>query len=128
MRFIVAAALIVGCSDGKAPTVAQNAKPEKVATPTNETLKSMAIDAVRKKAAASFGTKESEKAIITCDQTIKEYGGDKWRLTGKYDGPDDHGKRYNKRWVMFLHRNGEKPTLPELYFEDDALYQSFAPP
>ena len=59
-----------------------------------------AVEAMRKAAAESFGTVESHQAQIIADQTgIKDFGEEKWEVTGQYLGPDKDGKEFRASWT-----------------------------
>jgi hypothetical protein len=59
-----------------------------------------AVDAVRKAAAQEFGSDEAKQAEITADESgIKDFGGEKWKVTGLYVGPDGEGKKIKAPWT-----------------------------
>lgn len=82
-----------------AANTAQKAKAEALKSDRDAIVRK-AIDAMRKAAAESFGTKEAESAEITAGRSgIKDFGGERWKVTGLYVGPDDKGKRFKAPWT-----------------------------
>jgi len=62
-----------------------------------------AVEAMRKAAAENFGTAESQEAQITADQSgIKNYGEEKWEVTGQYVGSDKEGKKFRASWTATI--------------------------
>jgi hypothetical protein len=85
-----------------------------------------AAEAMRKAAAESFGTAESKEAQIKADQSgIKDYGDEKWEVTGQYVGSDKEGKKFRASWtatisVMFGTLQCEQLKLGDRHYESTA--------
>jgi len=59
-----------------------------------------AIEAMRKSAAERVGTEEANAAEITADQSgIKDFGEERWEVTGQYLGTDEEVKTFRTPWT-----------------------------
>jgi hypothetical protein len=63
----------------------------------------IAIEKMRNAVASQFGTETSKAAAITADLSgIKEFGEEKWEVTGNYKGMDDKDKAMEASWTATI--------------------------
>lgn len=109
MRFLLASSLlVVGCGgDSRSARIAKEeaAAKAKVVAIRNDrpALVSRAVDEMRKSATYNIGQKEAEAAVITADVSgIKDHDGDRWVVSGRYEGHDEGGKRFTAPFTVTL--------------------------
>lgn len=109
MRFLLASSLLViGCGgDARSEKIAKEeavAKAKVVAIRNDRpALVDRAVSEVRKSATYNIGQKEAEAAVITADESgIKDHDGDRWVVSGKYEGHDKVGKRFTAPFSVTL--------------------------
>lgn len=109
MRFLLASSLlVVGCGgDSRSAKIAKDeavAKAKVVAIRSDRpALIDRAVNEMRKSATYNIGQKEAEAAVITADESgIKDHEGDRWVVSGKYEGHDKGGKRFTAPFSVTL--------------------------
>ena len=106
LLFLVYTVLSMGgdSRDAKIATQEAAAKAKVVAIRKDRpALVARAVDEMRRAATDNFGKKEAEAAVISADLTsIKDHDGDKWVVTGKYEGADKGGKQFTAPFSVTL--------------------------